>query len=88
MFVGKDGNKTLDQCLVHAHALCVVLLLRLPCLAYDVVGNIGADIVVWSHLLDMSVALDIGQEILGVVLPHVVWDYQEEPVEVTEVGDM
>ena len=23
----------------------------------------------------------------GVVLPHVVWDYQEEPFEVTVVGD-
>ena len=26
--------------------------------------------------------------IAGVVLPHVLWDDQEEPVEVTVVGDM
>ena len=27
MFVGKDGQKKLGECLVHLHALCVVLLL-------------------------------------------------------------
>ena len=41
-----------------------------------------------AHLLDMSVELDMVGCVAGVVLTHVVWDYQEEPVEVTVVGDM
>ena len=26
VFVGKDGEETLDECLVHVHPLCIVLL--------------------------------------------------------------
>ena len=61
----------------------------LPCLADDGVGNSGAVIVVrwriswvcwWSWVA-------VGR-VSGVLLPHVVWDYQEDPVEVTVVVNM
>ena len=45
MFVGEDGKETLGECLVNVHALYVVLLLILPCLAGDGVGDSGAVIV-------------------------------------------
>ena len=89
MFVGEDGKETLGECLVHVHALCVVLLLRLPCLADDGVGNSGAVIVVWwriSWIYRWRWIL-VGR-VAGVLLPHVVWDDQEEPVEATVVGDI
>ena len=89
VFVGEYGEETLGECLVHVHALRIVLLVGLTCLADDGVGNRGAVIIVrwrvswiwwWSWVAVGSIA--------GVVLPHVMWDYQEEPVEVTVVGDM
>ena len=52
-------------------------------------GDSGAVIVVrWRvSLICWWIWVAVGR-ITGVVLPHVVWDYQEEPVEVTVVGDM
>ena len=46
VFVGEDGKETLGECLVHVHALYLVLLFRLPYLADDGVGESGAVVVV------------------------------------------
>ena len=85
----KCRKKTLGECLVHVHALCVFLLLRLPFLADGGVGNSGDVIVVWWRIswICWWSWVAVGR-IAGVVLPHVVWDYQEDPVEVTLVGEM
>ena len=71
------------------YALCIVFLVGLPCLADDGIGNSGAVIVVqWRFpWICRGSWVEVGN-ITDVVLPHVVWDYQEEPVEVTVVGDM
>ena len=70
------------------HALCVVLLVGLPCLVDDGVVNSGAVIVARWHISWIFrwswVAF---RRVAGVVLTHVVWDYQEDPVEVTVVGN-
>ena len=77
MFIGKDVNETLGGFLVHVHAFCVVFLVRLPYLTDDSVGDSGAVIVVRWRISSIRwwswVAVGY---IAGVVLPHVVWDYQ------------
>ena len=89
MFVGRYGKKTLGECLVLVYALCVVLLLRLTCLMDYGVGDSGAVIFVWWRIYWICRWIWVlVRRITGVVLPYVVWDYQEEPVEVTLVGDM
>ena len=77
------------ECLIHVIALCVDLMVRLPCLADYGVSDSGAVIVVRWRIswICWWIWVAVGR-IAGVVLPHVVWDYQEEPVEVTLVGDM
>ena len=89
MFVGKDGKETLGECLVHVHALCVVLLLILSYLADEGVGDSGAVIVVWWRIswICRWCWILVGC-VAGVVLTHGVWYDQEELVEVTVVGDM
>ena len=89
VFVGKNGEETLGECLVHMHALCIVLLVGLPCLVYDGIGDSGAIILVRWRVpwIFRGGWVEVGR-ITGVVLPHVVWEYQEYPVEVTVVGDM
>ena len=89
MFVGEDGEETLCECLVHVHALCVVLLVGLPCLADDGAGNSGAVIIVrWRISWICQWSWVAVRRITGVILPHFVLDYQEEPVEFTLAGDM
>ena len=75
VFVGKDGEETIGECLVHVHALCIVLLVGLPCLADDGIGDSGAIIVVrWrSPWICCGGWVEVGR-ITGVLLPNVVWD--------------
>ena len=85
----EKGEKTLSKCLVHMHALGIFVLVGLPCLADDGIGYSGAVMVVrWRvHWICRGRCVEVGR-ITGVVLPHVMWDYQEEPVEFKVVGDM
>ena len=71
------------------HALCVFLLVGLPCLADGGVGNSGAIIVLRWRIswIFRWIWVAVGR-VDGVLLPHVVWDYQEDTFEVTVVGKM
>ena len=49
MLVGENGEETLGECLVHMHALGIVLFVGLPCPADDGISDRGAVIVLrWS----------------------------------------
>ena len=89
MLVVKNREETLGECLVHMHAVSILLLVGLPCLAYDGISYGGAVIVVRWRVpwICRGIWVEVGH-ITGVVLPHVVWDYQEDPFEVTVVGVM
>ena len=89
MLVGKNGEDTIGECLVNMHAIYIVLLVGLPCLADDGIGDRGAIIVVRWRVpwICRGSWVEVGR-ITGVVLPNVVWEYQEDPVEVTLVGEM
>ena len=89
MLVDEKGEETLGECLVHMHALGIFLLVGLTCLADYGIGYGGAVIVVRWRVpwICQRSWVEVGR-INGVVLPHVLWDYQEEPVDVTLVGDM
>ena len=89
VLIGENGEEKLGECLVHMHALGIVLLVGLPCLVDDGISYRGAVIVVRWRVpwICRGRWVEVGR-ITGVVLPHVVWDYQEDPVEVTVVGDM
>ena len=71
------------------HALGIFLLVGLPYLADDAISYSGAVIVVMWRVpwILRGSWVEVGR-ITGVVLPHVMWDYQEEPIEVTLVGEI
>ena len=89
VLVRKNVEETIGECLVHMHALSIVLLVGLPCLVDDGIIYRRAVIVVQWRVpwICQGIWAEFGR-ITGVVLPRVVWDYEEEAVEVTVVGDM
>ena len=71
------------------NALGIVLLVGLTCLADDGISYRGAVIVVRWRVpwICRGSWVEVGR-ITGVEMPNVVWEYQEEPVEVKLVGDI
>ena len=89
VIVGKNEEETLGECLVYMHALDIVLLVGLPFLTDEGISYSGFAIVVrWRVPWIFQGRWVEVWSITGVVLPHVLWDYKEDPVEVTVVGDM